>query len=172
MKTLELFVATFNGGLNGGEEYFEAYPTFPPDSNDYIKSKLFGIVERHGILSSRKNPKMLLVNVYSLRAKDRKLTRSHHSNFEIYPPLSLITPYEFNEEQDKLLKDIPKEFHRAFSGVAWNNGHSAGLEEVILVLSDLIFKFTQPIKDYEKRLVEECNKRNYNVIAEIGRNFQ
>jgi hypothetical protein len=70
-----------------------------------------------------------------------------------------MTDDEFKEEQEKLLKDIPKEFHGVFSGVAWDKGHSDGLEEVISILSDLISNFKQSIMDYEKRLIEECINR-------------
>jgi hypothetical protein len=156
----QTFVATFEKHIMKDEVYFEADPKDSKSSLS-IRGNVERIIRKSGYTTPRKNPKMLLVNVYSLCAKDGKriLTRSHHSNFEIYPPLARMTEDEFNEEQEKLLKDIPKEFHGAFPGVAWDNGHSAGLEEVISVLSDLISNFKQPIEDYGKRLVEECKNR-------------
>ena len=162
-----LFVVTFEKHIMKDEVYFEADPKDSKSSLS-IRGNVERIIRESKITTPRKNPKMLLVNVFSLCPKDGKLARKHHSNFEIYPPLSLMTPDEFKEEQDKLLKDIPKEFHGAFSGVAWDNGHSAGLEEVILVLSDLISNFKQSIEDYEKRLVEECkNSWLKNVRIDI-----
>ena len=164
----QTFVATFD--INYDEVYFEADPTDNYSSSISIKGKVEFIVRTSGITTPRKNPKKLLVHVSSICAKDGKLTRKPFTNFEIYPPTTRMTPDEFNEEKYKLLKDIPKEFHVAFSSVAWDKGHSDGLEEVISILSDLISNFKQSIIDYENRLVEECKKRDYNIIAKLTGN--
>jgi len=66
-----------------------------------------------------------------------------------------MTDQEFSEKQISLLKNIPVEFHNALSYSAWEMGHSAGYEEVIGILSDLVGSFEDPIKKFEARIRSE-----------------
>ena len=63
-----------------------------------------------------------------------------------------MTVEQFEAKQAELLADIPQEFHAAIRYHAWEQGHSAGYEEVLIYVSDLADALTQPIKDYTKRI--------------------
>ena len=64
-----------------------------------------------------------------------------------------MTVEQFEAKQVEALADIPQEFHTAIRYNAWEHGHSAGYEEVLLYVNDLVDALTQPIKDYTKRIV-------------------
>jgi flagellar biosynthesis/type III secretory pathway protein FliH len=66
-----------------------------------------------------------------------------------------MTEGEFANQQQEMLKEIPKEFRSAMSYKAWEDGHSAGYEEVILLLSNLIDAFKEPIEEFEHRIRKE-----------------
>ena len=64
----------------------------------------------------------------------------------------------FEEKQKALLEDIPPEFHRALSYWAWEEGHSAGYDEVLNILQDLVHTFQDPIIAFQNRLWNEYNR--------------
>jgi len=150
MKTLELFVATFNGGLFGGESYFEAIPNVPESSRDSIKSKLFDVVKEHGFQCSRKNPKKISVNVESIYIKDGKLARKFYVNYEIEAPIVKMTSSEFNEEREILLKDVPLAFHKFLSIIALEDEVKGRFEKAISELTGFIIDFKQALHNYQK----------------------
>lgn len=57
---------------------------------------------------------------------------------------------EFNAKIGEILQSIPKEFHSALSYYAWEQGHSAGFEEVISVLRNLVSDLQSSFETYEK----------------------
>jgi hypothetical protein len=63
-----------------------------------------------------------------------------------------MTDIEFQAKQDKILQDIPKEFHGALSYMAWNEGHSAGYNEVLGYLSDFVYNLKEAIEKYTQRI--------------------
>ena len=73
--------------------------------------------------------------------------------FLAYPPV--MTHNEFINKKAEILKDIPKELHNALSGMAWERGHSAGYEEVINYLADLVNELKEPITQLETRIRKE-----------------
>ncbi len=64
-----------------------------------------------------------------------------------------MTEKEFNAKQQEIVEscDIPQEFHSALFGYAWQQGHSAGFEEVLIYLSDLCDILQKPFEEYDKR---------------------
>jgi hypothetical protein len=75
--------------------------------------------------------------------------------FEAAPPR--MTSEEFVIEQDKILKEIPEEFKSALSYMAYERGHSAGHEEVMGILKELVNDLKQPIADFQKRISMEIH---------------
>lgn len=67
-----------------------------------------------------------------------------------FPPR--MTPEEFSEQQTKLLAQLPEEFRGVISSMAWDRGHSAGYEEVILYVQDYVDELKDPIEKFEKRI--------------------
>jgi len=63
-----------------------------------------------------------------------------------------MTDQEFNEEQAKLLRDIPEEFHAALTSMAYEKGHAYGHREILLYLEDYVDALREPIKKYTERL--------------------
>jgi len=70
-----------------------------------------------------------------------------------------MTDQEFNDKQDKLLAPVPQEFRSAISYHAYEQGHSAGNNEIIIHLSDLVDALLQPIQEFEKRITTEAYNR-------------
>jgi len=76
--------------------------------------------------------------------------------FKPYPPR--MTEEEFGKKQADLLQDIPEEFRGTISYMAYEHGHSAGYEEVIILIQDLVSNFEEPIQKFEKRIKEESKQ--------------
>ena len=74
------------------------------------------------------------------------------------PFLPRMTEEECTKTQAEILKKLPKEFHSAVSYMAWEDGHSAGYEEVIGILREMVGNFEKPIQEFEKRIRRESNK--------------
>ena len=72
------------------------------------------------------------------------------TNHKPYPPR--MTEQEFSEKQTELLNELPEEFKSVISGMAWERGHSAGYEEVVLYLQDYVNELKDPIKKFEERI--------------------
>lgn len=69
-----------------------------------------------------------------------------------------MTEQEYRDQVAELLEPIPQEFRSAMSYHAYESGHSAGYEEIIIHLSDLVHTFAQPINDFHKRIIKETEK--------------
>ena len=67
-----------------------------------------------------------------------------------------MTPAEYAAKADKLLQKTPKEFWGVMSGIAWDQGHANGYEEVLNVLSELVAVFEEPIREFETRINGEA----------------
>jgi hypothetical protein len=62
---------------------------------------------------------------------------------------------EYQIESDGLLARLPIEFRNAVANMAWEQGHSAGREEVLNVLRGLVSDLEEPCERFEKRLREQ-----------------
>lgn len=66
-----------------------------------------------------------------------------------------LTVEEFNDQQKVILSDTPPEFHAYFSYLAWEQGHSAGFEDVLICLHDLIGDgFKQALAKYTYNILK------------------
>ena len=54
---------------------------------------------------------------------------------------------QYAKKQEEILKDIPVEFHSALSYYAYEQGHSAGLDECFGVLQGLVSMLKEPIEN-------------------------
>jgi len=61
-----------------------------------------------------------------------------------------MTGEEFAVKQNELLIQLPSQFRSAISYMAYERGHSAGHEEVLGILSGLIFDLLPSIQQFEK----------------------
>ena len=69
-------------------------------------------------------------------------------------PPKRMTEDQFCAKQAECLADIPEEFHAYFSYKAYEDGHSAGREEVIGCLLGLLDGFKEAVDTYTKRIKE------------------
>lgn len=96
--------------------------------------------------------KMKCQTKYSNRCKNPQTCQETGAEpcFKPFPPR--MTNEEFATQQAELLKDVPEEFKSAMSYMAYEDGHSAGHEEVINILRGLVSDLLPSIKAFEKRL--------------------
>lgn len=66
-----------------------------------------------------------------------------------------ITEAEFAKRQAEMLKEIPTEFKPVLAYMAWERGHSAGYQEVLNILEDLVATLKKPLEDYRERVIQE-----------------
>jgi len=97
--------------------------------------------------ANRRNP--LIENLMAKWECDEEFekTCSQHKPF---PPR--MTQEEFDKTQIEILNKLPKEFQSAVSYMAWESGHSAGYEEVIGILREMVSSLEKPIWEFEKRI--------------------
>lgn len=55
-------------------------------------------------------------------------------------------------ERDYLLSQVPEEFRSTLSYMAYQSGHSAGENEILLILNNLVFNLKPAIDKFEARL--------------------
>jgi len=73
--------------------------------------------------------------------------------FKAVPPR--MSQEEFAKEQAELLQYIPEELKSTLSYMAYEEGHSAGHEEVIGILKSLVNSLKDPLKQLEARIRKE-----------------
>lgn len=139
---------------NGKEVQFDFRPTDREKSPTSTSRELFLIVADAGYTTHRNESKPIVVKIKTVSVKDLKIVYGPERLLQVMPPLQRMTEEEFIEEQETLLKDIPEEFQPFLRTQAWDEGHSAGYEEVINILQALSYAIKKPIEDYTKRLVK------------------
>ena len=73
------------------------------------------------------------------------------------------------EERDYFSGQLPPEFRSVISYQAYERGHSAGQEEIDLILRGLVNDLLPAIKEFEKRIREEGEEEGKNAANwEIG----
>jgi hypothetical protein len=151
MKPLvtQLYIAI----INGKETKFEADPTASGNSSYSIEGMANRIVRESGIITPRSNPEPVDVRIEGLKLIGGDFVRKHIISYKIVPPLTRMTEDEYNKEHDDLISKLPVEFHGVVSSMAWERGHSAGYEEVIGILSELVDKLSPAIKAFERAIV-------------------
>ena len=74
--------------------------------------------------------------------------------FKPYPPR--MTAAEFTLKQTELLAEVPVQFRNALSYMAYERGHSGGLEEVIGILTGLVADLLPSIQQFKKDIENRC----------------
>lgn len=60
-----------------------------------------------------------------------------------------MTPEEFNKQETELLNKVPQEFRGWLSYYAYEQGHSAGYEEVLSYLRELIYELVPAMNKFK-----------------------
>jgi hypothetical protein len=151
LKTRRLMMPSYVAVLPDGAEYFE--------DTKQGNVTLYDIGERAvrnaKITATRSNPQSVDVVIKELIIKNGEMTRSSGMQFSITPPLERMTEEEFQAEMTEILKDIPLEFSGFISHSSWEQGHSAGREEVASIAREMAGELIQPIKAYARRIKKE-----------------
>jgi hypothetical protein len=82
-----------------------------------------------------------------------------------------MTSEEFTAKQTELLKGIPKQFHGALSGLAWEQGHSSGYAKALCCLSDLIDDLQGSITAYGKAVEAETEQKVAQRISDAREDY-
>ena len=69
-----------------------------------------------------------------------------------YVPLTEVEVKEFEIKQKELLELLPEEFRYFVKHQAWQDGHSAGYQEVLGIVNDLTYNLLEPIRQYTSRI--------------------
>lgn len=127
------------------------------DFNHGLTSMLERIVREAGIKAARKDPQKINISVARL-----KPPKTPHADwqivplglYQIMPPLTRMTQEEFDGESRQLLLRIPPLLHAALRQLAWEHGHSSGLEEVFNYLQEFVDALAQPLAAYRQQLLD------------------
>lgn len=117
-----------------------------------ITRELERIVRQAGITTNRKTPQAIPVPYFCLEIQGTTLQRRPVATPFIMPPLANMTEDEFVEEEAALLAKVPYDFRAALSYQAYEDGHYAGREEVLLILNKYIDCLVPAIQAYTKRV--------------------
>jgi hypothetical protein len=127
---------------------------------DTLQSVLERIVRDAGYTTPRKSPEAIPVAVAKLQPPkkpgDDWQTITWASR-RVMPPVTRMTQEEFDAESRQLLLRIPPVLHAAFHKLAWDQGHSAGLEEVFNYLQEYVSEFEQPLIKYRQQLLNSSD---------------
>lgn len=109
-------------------------------------------VRKLGFATSRKSPEKVKVQVCTLTIERGKMVKTPGQTLMVMPPYKAMTEEEFEEELAALLADLPPAFHPFVREKSWDDGHSAGLEEVITLARNLICGLKPCVDNYTKEL--------------------
>lgn len=122
-----------------------------------LTRELERIVRESGIKTGRKNPQKVNVHVAQLKAPKKPgddWQVVSRGLYPVMPPLERMTQAEFDADARELLLRIPVPLHAALHHLAWEHGHSAGLEEVFNYLSEYVDALEQPLAKYREQLLD------------------
>ncbi len=126
-----------------------------------IERAITQIVNNAGIRTDRRGTP-IKIKYHQLVINGIQLQRSPPSHCDVVPYPARMTDEEFEAEQADLLKDIPPEFHSALRMVAYENGHSAGMEECITELRPLVNMLKAALPAYTARIQEDARQSKGN----------
>jgi hypothetical protein len=66
----------------------------------------------------------------------------------------------FVEAQTEALSQVPEEFRSVIASLAWDRGHSAGYNEILLYVNEYVDSLKKPIQTYTERIKREYRTNN------------
>lgn len=134
------------------EGTFEIKSSSVPSNQD-VRQALQRWLIHQGVCASRRNPQEVRLLVTRLRIEGDKIKADNAVEFYVMPQLSRMTEKEYQEEHEALLSRLPAAFQGFASSHAYEEGHSAGYEEVILLLHNLVDALEPAIENYRRQLM-------------------
>jgi len=117
-----------------------------------IEEEIRKLFTKRGIYASRKNPTAIDIAVSRLRIEAGKVVRDTSQRYSVMPYTQPLTKETFAIEEAEILADVPVEFRTAVSYQAYEDGHSAGYDEVIIYVQRYVNMLKNPIAEYTRRI--------------------
>lgn len=134
--------------VSTGAEHYEDVPT-RWDAQAIAETA----VRKAKITTSRSNPKTCTVEVSELKIKLGSVERQALATVAVKPPFAPMTEGEYQDELKRILMGIPEAFRGYVSKQAWDQGHSAGYEEIINIAGNIVSDLLPSIKAFEIALL-------------------
>ncbi len=110
-------------------------------------------IRQVGVTQPRtKDPYTIEVKIYTLNIENGQLKREYLRTVEMAPPLARMTDDDFERELAEALDGLPPEFASWVSGKAYEDGHYAGREEVVLLAGNMASDLKKAVDAYNLRL--------------------
>lgn len=123
--------------LPDGREHFDQMQ-WPPDFASYPEQKCQDALRALKVETPRNDPQSVKCKLFHLTYKNGQPYRQLLREYDVMPPLARMTEEEFQEEMKQLLTNIPEAFHGFVEYQSYEQGHSCGREEVVLIASDIV----------------------------------
>jgi hypothetical protein len=151
MEDKKQYVATLPNGM---ESYHEVSTTeVRSDKRGAIARIATEAVARAGIRQPRNvESAPIYVKVCALNIRQGTLVRQEASVVCIHPPLEPMTEEDYSRDLAEALSNLPPEFAEYVSGKAYEDGHSAGYEEVVSMARSMASSLKIAVDKYNKRL--------------------
>lgn len=144
---------TYIGVFDNGQEYaIEVDDKRSAKNAFFIRQICDKIIRLSGIKTNRKKPENISFNLFSLCIENGKLKRIELGKQNCIPPLEFMTEEEYLEEVELILQETPKEFHGFIKKYAWEIGHNAGFEEIIMIAAQMSESLKQSIQQYVEKI--------------------
>jgi hypothetical protein len=145
--------------LPDGKDYFAAINFRAGENRQSLyRDVAQDAVRKAGITTPRKDPKTVHVKMFVLKIDNGQLKREEITGYDVTPPMVRMTENEFYQEREELVMELPVEFHSAVNQMAWEHGHSAGYEEVINYLRELVSNLKPCIEKYKANHLKGTEK--------------
>jgi hypothetical protein len=136
------------------EEYGDVFPRLGERNGADAQRKELceKLIRRLGLLTSRKEPLSVCVEVFKVTRRDGRDIRRSCGKYRIMLPFRPMTAEEYEAEMAALLVELPDAFHAYIRSEAYAQGHSGGLEEVILLATNMVAALKPYVTDYAAAL--------------------
>ena len=147
------FVATVRVDCKDFEFFFEQ------DDFNFSESARQAVA-KSGMKVPYKQEQFVNVTIDQLIIKDGVLQKNFRTNCSVKIPQERINNSQYEQELEELLNKIPEEFRSFVSRMSWEDGHSAGLEEVLSIADDLVDGLLPCIEKFKKLSLINAQKKS------------
>lgn len=147
----------------GDDFFFDIPAEVDRDNRQYrIINAVREEFSRRGELADVGEPRSVKVRCWRLIVCRGQIQKEIYFDIDVPLYFKRMTEAQFNVQQAELLTRIPTVFHGPVSSLAWEDGHSAGYEEVILYVSKYVDWLSPPLNAYAKELKNDVSQQEGN----------
>lgn len=133
---------------DGTEKFFDAH--FDHQDSDWAARQAVD-----GLTTPRADPQPVRVKVMKLKIRNGKLEREFACEHRLMPRLAPMTEAEYIRHLEEAVKSLPDEFRTWVRGTAWEQGHSAGYEEVVSIAESMADELKPVVDVYTRRILTQ-----------------